>query len=254
MINAQILKQCGKGRTSFLLDINLLVDDTFRTAVFFGPSGSGKTLTMQCIAGLARPDSGLIKVEDRLFYSSAENVFVKARNRRIGYMVQDYALFPQLSVLQNVAYSQSGLFGHILKKVEREKALTLLESFGIGNLGDHYPHEISGGQKQRVALARAVFMDPVMLMLDEPFSALDPLLRERMRQEVLEILKRLNIPAILITHDPQDVDVFAGALALYENGRVKVVENYQEARREFTTAAACLRHFQGQAELREAAP
>ena len=196
----------------FHLGIRLEMPEDSRTLVLFGASGSGKTLTLHCLAGLVRPDAGRIVVDGNVLYDGEQGICVPARRRRIGYMFQDYALFPHLSVLHNVAYA------------------------GTGNL--------SGGQKQRVALARALGTRPSLLLLDEPFSALDPLLRERLRGEIQEILAAFAIPAVIISHDPEDVDAFAGTLVTYHRGRARMIADYASLRREYASAGDCLRHLQ----------
>ena len=123
----------------------------------------------------------------------------------------------------------------------------MLERLGIGHLAAHLPSQISGGQRQRAALARALNADPLLLLLDEPFSALDPLLRERLREELLELMDDLTIPAVIISHDPDDVDTFAGGLVLYDRGGARTVPDYADLRKNFATAGKCLRHLQEQA-------
>lgn len=237
--------QIKKSYRGFSLDIAYRLEEA-PSAVLFGPSGSGKTLTMNCLAGLAIPDSGYIKFRKEIFYSSYERICVPARKRRAGYMFQDYALFPHLSALQNTAYSQSGLFARRLSHNTAENAKKTLARLGIGHLGARKPAELSGGQRQRVALARALFAKPRFILLDEPFSALDPLLRERLREELRGYLREFEVPSIIITHDPADVEAFCGPLVLYESGRAKVIDNYQEIRKSFPTADACLRELQAE--------
>lgn len=244
MISLHLRKTFRNADTPFSLDVAYEIGDSQKHVVLFGPSGSGKSLTLQCLVGLTRPDAGHIRLGERVLYDGAAKVCVPARCRRIGYMFQDYALFPHLSVLQNVAYARTGCWPWRICATERSKAQAMLERFGIGHLARHLPVQLSGGQRQRAALARALNADPQLLLLDEPFSALDPLLRERLREELLELLADLTIPAVIITHDPDDVDAFAGGLILYDHGQARQVPDYRAARRNFATAGQCLRHLQ----------
>lgn len=244
MIDLAIVKTFRGASSDFRLDAQIKIDDAYKSAVFFGPSGSGKTLTMQCIAGLARPNSGHISILGQQYFDSGNGINLPPQQRHIGYMLQDYALFPHLTLLQNVAYAQSGIFGRLLSAKTRNAAFATLERFGLGDLQNHYPAELSGGQKQRAALARALFANPRILLLDEPFSALDPLLRKKMRGEILGWLKTLSSPAIIITHDPDDVDAFAGMLALFWQGKTRLINNYPELRKNFATAADCILSLQ----------
>lgn len=244
MISLRLRKTFRNTDTPFSLDVAYEIGGSQKHVVLFGPSGSGKSLTLQCLVGLTRPDSGYIRLDERVLYDGAARVCVPARRRRIGFMFQDYALFPHLSVLQNVAYARTGCWPWRICAAERAKAQAMLERFGIGHLARHLPVQLSGGQRQRAALARALNADPQLLLLDEPFSALDPLLRERLREELLELLADLTIPAVIITHDPDDVDAFAGGLILYNHGRARQVPDYQRLRRDFATAGQCLRHLQ----------
>lgn len=246
MILLDIVKSFdGPGRADpFHLDIHLAMPDSSRTMVLFGASGSGKTLTLHCLAGLVRPDAGHIEVDGKVLYDGARGICLPARRRRIGYMFQDYALFPHLSVLHNVAYAGTGLLPWRLNREQRAWAMDLLERLGIAHLARLSPGSLSGGQKQRVALARALATRPSLLLLDEPFSALDPLLRERLRHEIQEILASLTIPAVIISHDPEDVDAFAGTLVMYHRGRARMVPEYAALRWRHATAGDCLRLLQ----------
>lgn len=197
------------------------------TSVLFGASGSGKTLTLQCLAGLMTPDSGRIVMHNgRTLYNNKASINIPARQRRIGYMVQEYALFPHLTVLQNVAYGISAFLPWCIGAKQKESAMNLLQMLGIEKLADQLPKQISGGQRQRVALARALCITPDLLLLDEPFSALDPLLRRRLRKELHEELEQLGIPSIIISHDPEDVAEFADTLVLYKNGSARVWDSF----------------------------
>ena len=246
MISLRLYKSFKNAAVPFSLDVDYEICGDHKNVVLFGPSGSGKSLTMQCLAGLVRPDSGHILLGGRTLYDGASNVFVPAQRRKIGYMFQDYALFPHLTLLQNVAYSGTGLWPWRVCAAQHQRAQDMLERFGIGHLARSLPSQLSGGQRQRAALARALNAEPELLLLDEPFSALDPLLRERLREELLELMADLTIPAVIITHDPGDVDVFAGSLILYDHGRARMVPNYADLRRGFDSPGRCLRHLQEQ--------
>lgn len=235
----------GPGRAEpFHLDIHLEMPESSRTMVLFGASGSGKTLTLHCLSGLVRPDAGRIAVDGNVLYDAARGICLPARRRRIGYMFQDYALFPHLSVLHNVAYAGTGLLPWRLDRKQRAWATELLERLGIAHLARLFPGNLSGGQKQRVALARALATRPSLLLLDEPFSALDPLLRERLRHEIQEILASFTIPAVIISHDPEDVDAFAGTLVMYHRGRARMIPDYAALRWRHASAGDCLRLLQ----------
>lgn len=184
----------------FHLGIRLEMPEDSRTLVLFGASGSGKTLTLHCLAGLVRPDAGRIVVDGNVLYDSEQGICVPARRRRIGYMFQDYALFPHLSVLHNVAYAGTGLLPWRLNGEQRTWAMDLLERLGIAHLARLYPGNLSGGQKQRVALAGVLALSPDILVFDEATAMLDP----DGRQEVLRTICRLHTQqhktVVMITH------------------------------------------------------
>lgn len=177
-----------------------------RRLILYGPSGAGKSQTLKVIAGLTSPDAGHVRLSGRTLVDRAAGIDVPARDRRLGYVFQDYALFPHLTVAQNVGFglapgARNPGRGTVAPQVHR-----WLTAFELGPLANHYPEQLSGGQRQRTALARALVTEPQALLLDEPFAALDTALRARLRDELSALLDRLAIPMILITHDPADVD------------------------------------------------
>ncbi len=181
-----------------------------RRVALFGPSGSGKSLTMQAIAGLLRPDRGRIEVAGRVLFDAETGVDVPPRGRRLAYLFQDYALFPHLTVRQNIGFGlRHGWLNLHGRRDLPERARRWVRAFGLDALLDRYPAELSGGQRQRVALARALSTDPGLLLLDEPLSALDAGLRARMREELAQLQRDIDIPTVLITHDQDDVQALA---------------------------------------------
>jgi len=198
----------------FTLDVAWSAGDG--VAVLFGPSGAGKTLTLQCLAGLIRPDAGRIVVDDRVLFDSAAGVDLPPQQRRVGYVFQGYALFPHLTVGQNVAF---GLRDR--PRAERlARAAEVMERLGLGGLTHRRTGELSGGQRQRVALGRALAIDPALLLLDEPLSALDAPLRRSLRNELRTILSGWGTAAVLVTHDFTEAYQLADRIVIYENGRV----------------------------------
>ena len=194
------------------------LEPTFETAssrlALFGASGSGKSLTLEAIAGLLTPQRGHIRVNDVPLFDSDINLDLKPQARRIGYVTQGYHLFPHLTALQNAAYSFRN------KRLGREKAAGWLEQMELAEFASSYPHELSGGQQQRVALARALASEPRLLLLDEPFAALDDLVRATLRRRVSDLLSALAVPLVLVTHDLSEATMLADTLAVYEAGRV----------------------------------
>jgi molybdate transport system ATP-binding protein len=203
---------------SFALDVGFRSDS--RRIALFGPSGSGKSLTLRAIAGLMTPDSGHIDIHGRRLFDAARGVNLPPQRRQVGYLFQDYALFPHLTVAQNVAFGlRAGLFNPRRKAIP-EPAAHWLAAFELDGIARSFPSQISGGQKQRVALARALVSEPQILLLDEPFSALDPPLRARMRAELAALQVRLDLQMLIITHDPADVDALGGHVLEIRDGRI----------------------------------
>jgi molybdate transport system ATP-binding protein len=216
-IQVSIRKHFRAREYSFQLDVNFVSDSD--TITIFGPSGSGKSATLQCIAGLVTPDQGAIAVNSKVFFCSDKKVNIPARLRRVGYLFQDYALFPHLSVEKNIRFAMNcnGASGTHRPQHSLEEMLALFE---LTELAQNYPHQLSGGQKQRVALARALIVKPDILLLDEPFAALDPMIRGKMRRELAQLRERFDIPLIMITHDPEDLTVFGGTQYVLEKGTI----------------------------------
>ena len=198
----------------FTLDVGV----TARGGVtaLLGPSGSGKTLTLRAIAGLLRPDRGRVVVGGRTLFDATAGVDLPARDRRIGFVFQQYALFPHLTAAENVAY---GL--HALERSARAgRVAECLALVGLTSEADSRPRHLSGGQQQRVALARALAPRPALLLLDEPLAALDAPLRRRLGDELRALHDRTGVPMVLVTHDPDEAARVADYVVRIEAGRV----------------------------------
>jgi molybdate transport system ATP-binding protein len=203
-----------------VFDLEVAFDaDSGRIAIY-GPSGAGKSLTLQMIAGLIRPDAGRIVVDGETWFDAARGVDRKPRERRVGYLFQDYALFPHFTVRGNIAAAFGPRWPQRLSKAEHRTVERLLGRFGLDDVRASYPAQLSGGQRQRVALARALAGDPRRLLLDEPFAALDGMLRERLRDDLLALQAERGIPWIIITHDPDDVARCAEVVVPLNHGHV----------------------------------
>lgn len=214
-----IRKTYASTERRFTLDVSFAA--TSQRVVLFGPSGAGKSLTLQAIAGLLAPDAGTIALDGEPLFDAARGIDVPTRARRVAYLFQDYALFPHLNVRQNIAFGLTpGLRNPRAKTLPPEVAYWL-RAFELEALASQYPAQLSGGQKQRVALARALIAQPRILLLDEPFAALDGAMRQRMRHELAELQARLDIPMVLITHDPDDVAAFGDQVVQLSDGRVR---------------------------------
>lgn len=189
--------------------------------VLFGPSGAGKSLTLQAIAGLLTPEQGSISLNGEALFDSARGIDVPTQARRVAYLFQDYALFPHLNVRQNLAFGLRRGWRNPRANALPPEVAYWLRAFELEALAGHFPAQLSGGQKQRVALARALIAQPRILLLDEPFSALDVAMRQRMRRELADLQARLDIPMVLITHDPDDVAAFGDEVVRLHDGRVQ---------------------------------
>ena len=202
----------------FNLQVELKVSN--QIVVLWGPSGSGKTTVLHCLAGLRNPSSGFVKINNQVVFSSEEKINIPTRLRNIGYLFQDYALFPHMTVKKNVLY---GLNSTKKKTAKTLDPLELLNSFGVGHLMDRYPRQLSGGERQRVALARALAVQPRLLLLDEPLSALDKETRLNLRQELKNLHRQWKIPFVLVTHDEEEAKFLGDQIISMEKGEVKEI-------------------------------
>ncbi|RJX25745.1 MAG: ATP-binding cassette domain-containing protein [Dethiobacter sp.] len=196
MLKVKIKKKMG----NFTLHKQWEVDKG-EIVTLFGPSGSGKTLTIKCIAGLLKPDHGIIEIDDKVLFNKEKNINLAPQQRRVGYVPQHFALFPHLSVEANVVFALGNCHG----KSKKHVVDNLLESVGLEDKKRKLPCQLSGGEKQRVAIIRAMATEPMILLLDEPFAAVDVPMRNKLREEIKIILRRLNIPVVLVSHDPEDI-------------------------------------------------
>lgn len=217
-VSIHIQRSLSSATRQFELDIQL--ESQAQRIALFGPSGSGKTLTIQAVSGLMTPDQGSIVVNDTLLFCSQKGVNLSPQQRHLAYLLQDYGLFPHLTVAQNISFGLRKGWLNPSKKWVPAQAKKWIDAFELTPILGNYPGEISGGQKQRTALARALAVNPSMLLLDEPLAALDINLRVKMRQELSALQKRLGIPSIIITHDPEDAIVLADEVYRIADGRI----------------------------------
>ncbi len=183
-----------------------------------GPSGSGKTSLLRAIAGFIEVSDGTISIADQVVSTNSKNVPVN--ERQVGLVFQDYALFPHLTVLENVLFGLRNICS-LSNKERQEKALYYMRLMGIEEFSSVYPADLSGGQQQRVAIARAIAPEPKLLLMDEPFSSLDPLLREQVAQDLRDIIKKLGLTAILVTHDQTEAFAFADKIAVVAHSQLQ---------------------------------
>jgi molybdate transport system ATP-binding protein len=234
MFHVDVEKSFSSMNGPFSLNVAFETDSPI--LVIFGPSGSGKSLTLQLMAGMIAPERGRVAINGRVLFDSGDKVNLPARKRRIGYVFQDYALFPHMSVRSNIAFGLGSPWKPITMGAQRAAIDALLDRFEIGHIADSLPGRISGGQRQRAALARALAMEPDVLFLDEPLSALDPLLRRKVRNDLLETIERTGIPTVLISHDPEDVEAFAKSLVVLGSGSVLKTIDYRQERPAYSSA------------------
>ena len=204
---------------------NFNLDVAFETerGVFaiLGASGCGKSMTLKCIAGIETPDEGRIELNGRVLYDSAKKINLTPQKRRVGYMFQDYALFPNMTVEQNI---KAGMGKH----PEEEKVRSYINRFRLEGLEKHYPAQLSGGQKQRVAMVRMIASEPDILLLDEPFSALDSYLKWELEQEMRDMLAEVQKPVLFVSHNRDEVYRLCSMVSCIDHGKMEVIEETKE--------------------------
>jgi molybdate transport system ATP-binding protein len=204
-----------------------------------GPSGAGKTSVLRIVAGLARPEHGRVRCAGRVWLDTERRIDVPPEERRCGYVFQEYALFPHLRAWQNVAYPLRG----IDRAERRRRAVALLDRFGVAELADARPATLSGGERQRVAVARALALEPDVLLLDEPLSALDTRTRAAAGRELAAVLRESGVPALLVTHDFTEAALLGDRVGVMDGGRV--VQQGTPAELAATPASAFVADFTG---------
>ncbi len=215
MLDVAIKKQfASNGRPSFTLDVAFAANQGI--TVVFGASGSGKTTTLRSIAGMVKPDAGRITLGDAVYFDSAVRVNLSMQKRRLGFVFQDYLLFPHLTAAENVDYGAKAQND----RARRQHAAEMLKLVGVDYAADRKPAQLSGGEQQRVALARALASDPVVLLLDEPLSAVDVQTRSRLLDEIVEVQRKTRIPFVYVTHSPADAVRIGDHLLLMADGRI----------------------------------
>lgn len=207
-VNVQIKKKLD----SFLLDISFQ-SDSQRIGIL-GASGCGKSMTLKSIAGIEIPDEGRIEVENRVLFDREQKINLKAQKRNVGYLFQNYALFPTMTVEKNIAAGLQGSRGENDKRVRE-----MIEKFHLSGLEKRFPGQLSGGQQQRVALARIMAYEPDVILLDEPFSALDMYLKDQLQQELFQMLENYGGTVIMVSHNRDEVYRFSEELLIIEEGR-----------------------------------
>jgi molybdate transport system ATP-binding protein len=214
ILSARIRKAFSSTDREFSLDVEFSAASGF--TILFGPSGSGKTTLLDCVAGLATPDAGKITVGERVFFDANGSVNVPIEKRGVGYVLQDLALFPHITVKQNIEYG----LAHLLRPDREKKAAFMMREFRIEHLAQQRPGKISGGERQRVALARALVTDPCVLLLDEPLATLDAVTKSR----ILDDLRRWNqehrVPILYVTHSREEVLALGERVLVMDAGRI----------------------------------
>ena len=215
MLQIEIKKSLTSAeRTSFILDLAFTAPEGI--TILYGPSGSGKTTCLRAVAGIITPDAGMIRVGERVYFDSTAGINLSIQHRRVGYVFQDYALFPHLTAEQNIAYGVKAE----KERARREMAREMLALFHLEEMRSRYPHELSGGERQRVALARALASDPAVVLLDEPLSAVDVATRARLLEEIASVQQKTAIPFLYVTHNHEEAERIGTYIVILDEGRI----------------------------------
>jgi molybdate transport system ATP-binding protein len=215
MLDAHIIKRYGSG-SGQNLTIDVHVTAAGGVTVLFGASGAGKTSILRTIAGIIAPDEGRIALDDKVYFDSAAGVSLPMQERRVGFVFQNHVLFPHLTAEQNVLYGIRRGSPHSRLEHARE----LLSMLGIEKTADRYPHQLSGGEQQRIALARALATDPLIMLLDEPLSAVDVATRSHLLEEISSVQRRSGIPFLYVTHNHSEAVRLGDAIIVIDEGKV----------------------------------
>lgn len=198
-----------KRLTYFDIDVDFSCPEK-KMLVMIGPSGGGKTTIVRMLAGLEKPDAGKLTFSGEVWFDPSRRIHVAPQKRRLGYVFQDYTLFPHLSLYENAAFAA----------IDKKEADDLLDRFGIAHLRDRKPHQVSGGERQRCAICQALARRPRVLLLDEPFSALDVVTRRNLREELKGLKKELSFPIVYVTHDINEALILADEILPIVEGKV----------------------------------
>ena len=196
-----------------------------KNIALLGPSGSGKSLTLKCIAGIIKPDQGYIELNGKVLFNSENRINLPPQKRGVGYLFQSYALFPNMTVRKNILAGLHNVKDKDKKEAQLYKYASLLK---INDVLDNYPHEISGGQAQRTALARILVSSPKILLLDEPFSALDAFLRNKLQMELKDLLAQYQGQSILVSHDRDEAYILSDEIVLIDGGSIIIQKDTKE--------------------------
>jgi molybdate transport system ATP-binding protein len=221
MIDARIVKRLPAREAGLPFDLNLHLRSESLVTALLGSSGAGKTLTLNCLAGFVRPEEGRILVEDQLFFDADARVHLAPRDRRCGYIFQDHALFPHMTLRENLRFAAAAARAPKTGPLERRRRINdLIEAFELGALTKRRPHELSGGQKQRAAIARALVGNPRLVLLDEPARGLDWRLRASFYELLQKTKDEMRVPMVLVTHELDECFELADSVGLIEHGRL----------------------------------
>ncbi|HLK22795.1 MAG TPA: ABC transporter ATP-binding protein [Bryobacteraceae bacterium] len=216
MMQARIRKQFAPGAESAAFSLDVDFKAAAGITVLFGPSGAGKTLTLDCIAGFVRPDEGRILLDDEILFDGAAGVYKPARARHCGYVFQNYALFPHMTLRENLEFA----LNRAPRPERRRKVAAMLETFHLEDVSGRHPQELSGGQKQRCSIARALIGAPRLVLLDEPSRGLDAPLRAELYAALRQVRDEFQIPALLVTHDFEECLELGDEMLVLRDGRI----------------------------------